>query len=1127
MKWRIAYALAVLMIAASLTVLAVGSSEGATIIVDDDWAGADYSTIEEALNRSGSGDTIEVYDGTYQENINVTEEIAIIGNGSVNTTIDGSGDIAVKLFSNNVTLSGFNFTNASAGVITDASGFTISANTFHHPIYGIYWEYYASPYGRNPGGDHTFYEVVVEGNEFIMNSNSDAIYVKLTANYYGAGPYDLAYEDMTFSDNVFHMNGTTAKGIRILDISAHELVGGNVSIGDVSFEQNTFYGGNNGVNFFGTCDELNDTSVTVGNLSMIGNEAYEQAQSAFYIDYYDFTFNVGNTTGTYGDLVCRDNVVNSSVQYSDALYVSDLAYWEYCEDNVSLTVGDVFVEGNYFDVDEDGYYADYAEILYYCYDNVTVTMGDTYVRNNTMHNVNNGVYLYIEFFEGSDDNASLVVGDVFIHDNNINASGTAIEYAYYEFGYNTLGNSSVRFGDIFIEDNILNTNWNAIYFYYDDYVPNYMYEYSSAYLGDVYILNNEITTGTNEAIFVETYDDSLGYEMQDNSILELHDFIVRGNNITSDGVGFKFKLYDEPYQMSGNSSIYLGSFTIDNNEFDCGSDAIYIEFSYLCYPTYDDAQVEIGDIVITNNNITSAADAVYLYIADTYEAYDRTNLTIGNITVTGNEVFSASWGFEIEISLDVDDSVNLTAGTTTISRNVVHDVLLGIYLRYTYYINNDWEHQTGPLICTDNIIYNCTTDGIRIARIEGGTGSGSTTNPSGNVSGNQVTNCGNRGIYIDGLDGYIISDNNCSFSDQHGMYITATSNATFDGNEVTNNTWNGINMESCYDNEVMNSVVFYNNLIEDSNGAGIYIGTSARISLTRSLVSRNPIFGVNLDNVNNVTLHMNDILFNCGGEAGLNLNQADYCIISWNNISNSTGAGVEMSDSDHSTFHNNTMLGNNMNGASSSCIHVGGSDWTTVTDNKIHYTNSGEGIIILYSDNCTITFNDVGFNNHGMVIEGGQFNLIQNNSIYRSMNFGVYLYEAKNNTIIYNEIYNNSKYGAYIVVNSVNNTIHHNNLYSNGDGTSQGMDTSSDGNTWDNGTHGNYWNDYNGTDGNGDGVGDTAYELDGASNTDDYPLTNATGNDVPVPVPEMAMIPVMMFVATLFFAVAVRRRHQR
>jgi nitrous oxidase accessory protein NosD len=47
--------------------------------------------------------------------------------------------------------------------------------------------------------------------------------------------------------------------------------------------------------------------------------------------------------------------------------------------------------------------------------------------------------------------------------------------------------------------------------------------------------------------------------------------------------------------------------------------------------------------------------------------------------------------------------------------------------------------------------------------------------------------------------------------------------------------------------------------------------------------------------------------------------------------------------------------------------------------------------------------------------------------------------------------------------------------------------------TWDNGSRGNYWSDYNGTDADSDGIGDTPYVID-VLNEDRYPLMQSTAN---------------------------------
>ena len=95
-------------------------------------------------------------------------------------------------------------------------------------------------------------------------------------------------------------------------------------------------------------------------------------------------------------------------------------------------------------------------------------------------------------------------------------------------------------------------------------------------------------------------------------------------------------------------------------------------------------------------------------------------------------------------------------------------------------------------------------------------------------------------------------------------------------------------------------------------------------------------------------------------------------------------------------------------------------------------------------------------------------------------------------------------------------------------------------NIWDNSTKGNYWSDYNGTDTNGDGIGDTPYFIDdhynieGANDTDHYPLMNPvnitsittyTPSSLPV-IPELTPIAAVagLVVVTCMLIIASKRK---
>jgi nitrous oxidase accessory protein NosD len=92
--------------------------------------------------------------------------------------------------------------------------------------------------------------------------------------------------------------------------------------------------------------------------------------------------------------------------------------------------------------------------------------------------------------------------------------------------------------------------------------------------------------------------------------------------------------------------------------------------------------------------------------------------------------------------------------------------------------------------------------------------------------------------------------------------------------------------------------------------------------------------------------------------------------------------------------------------------------------------------------------------------------------------------------------YNGTGYGIYLQYSS-NNLFYHNNLMNN---EQNAYDAGS--NLWYNTTlhEGNYWSDYTGSDSDGDGIGDTPYNIPGGSNQDVYPFMESNGwvNEPPI-----------------------------
>jgi|GEM_PF-3490588 len=191
-------------------------------------------------------------------------------------------------------------------------------------------------------------------------------------------------------------------------------------------------------------------------------------------------------------------------------------------------------------------------------------------------------------------------------------------------------------------------------------------------------------------------------------------------------------------------------------------------------------------------------------------------------------------------------------------------------------------------------------------------------------------------------------------------------------------------------------------------------------------------------------------------------------------------------------------------------------------NNTISYCNISSNKyygLYLYADpnatNNTIKFNTFSNNSHGIFAYYAKTNKISSNTFTSNTDYGIFLIGLSNdnlisgnkfiennyairikgstiNTVIKN-ILRNNKHGIYFCCGSNNNIVYYNVFINNtnwhaNDGLS---------NIWDNGTVGNYWDDYTGIDIDDNEIGDTPYNISGGDNKDNYPLMKILIDNTP------------------------------
>ncbi|UCH90082.1 MAG: PKD domain-containing protein [Thermoplasmata archaeon] len=239
-----------------------------------------------------------------------------------------------------------------------------------------------------------------------------------------------------------------------------------------------------------------------------------------------------------------------------------------------------------------------------------------------------------------------------------------------------------------------------------------------------------------------------------------------------------------------------------------------------------------------------------------------------------------------------------------------------------------------------------------------------------------------------------------------------------------------------------------------------------------------------------------------------------------------TGSVIHIRAADGISVQNFTIR-NSGNGFNDAGIKIQSVRYTLITNNNITLNNQ-YGILNYHSFYTDILNNNITFNDmEAIYFNNGTNNNVSNNNIYNNGYYGITLDYSNGNIFLGNRIVSNNNSGFnfrrgtnnLIKFNTIQNhnwgiawrstcegsRIYLNNFINNNKNV-YGTDASRTWNSekpWEynyNGKNhtnnlGNYWDDYTGQDTNGDGIGDTPYNI--GSYKDSYPLMKPIENYLP------------------------------
>jgi len=309
------------------------------------------------------------------------------------------------------------------------------------------------------------------------------------------------------------------------------------------------------------------------------------------------------------------------------------------------------------------------------------------------------------------------------------------------------------------------------------------------------------------------------------------------------------------------------------------------------------------------------------------------------------------------------------------------------------------------------------------------------------------------------------------------------------------------------------NAIVCNNSVSQASSAGIIFYSATRCRAYSNNLTSCGIAGIHLDYYATHCLIANNSILSNPQCIGLDIEQGSTRNVFRGNliVNNYVGIFLFNLGSDN-VFRENNLARNGYNfglwGSSLGDFVQDIDASNTINDNPVFYMVNRHHLLMTQTNatipsyiglvNCSyVTIKGLNFSSNwnGILLAGATNCTLANVNLTRNHE-GILLFESYNNVIISNRFDSNSV--AATVYSSHENVFYHNSFLNNTRQISSQFlsrtnepygPSGSSTNRWDNRLEGNFWSDYNGSDSNRDGIGDSPYVID-ANNQDRYPLMN-------------------------------------